>query len=107
MKCNNRLKSTINNIAENYAMLVEERIDATEKLTGKDLKDIHNGIQTLKSIMVIVESCTHIDREYFCNYCNNDNCIYSYHHASNKNDTDDYDDEYQVDDDNAIDDVPF
>ena len=89
MECKNRLKKTINNIAENYAMLVEERIDTTEKLTGKDLKDIHNGVQTLGSIIEIVEKCSHIERDYFCNYCDNYDCIYSYRYNRNNDNDDD------------------
>lgn len=52
---NKELKETTERIAEKYAKLVEERIDSTEELTGKDLRDIYEGIQMLGHIMATLE----------------------------------------------------
>lgn len=52
---NKELKETTERIAEKYARLVEERIDKIEELTGKDLRDIYEGIQMLGHITATLE----------------------------------------------------
>lgn len=49
-------------IAEKYAGLVEKRIDDTEELSGQELRDIYDSIQTLGHIAATLERLNHIRR---------------------------------------------
>ncbi len=49
------LKEKALHIAEKYTDLVEKRVDATESLTGQDLRDIYDSIQMLGHITATLE----------------------------------------------------
>lgn len=50
-----KLKETVEQISEKYAVLVEKRIDKADELTGTDLRDIYESIQMLGHIVATLE----------------------------------------------------
>lgn len=54
------LQKKIEDIAIKFAELIEKRIDNTDDLSGKNVQDIYDGIQSLGHIVASMERLDHM-----------------------------------------------